>query len=128
MKIIFKIVIIAFILSGLVLTLFFGCGNEQDKVESEDRVEVLSEDNIYNLSKILDIEIEDFSSIHLKEAALMLPETVWEEILMGYPIVLEEVYWLKYISGNDFPDFILCFSYVEGHADGFAELIFFRLE
>lgn len=164
-------------------------------------------------SKILKIEIEDFSSIHLKykndeeegiqevnipvcfsgrkdnvleiyssvnkvivesvESALILPETVWEEtithekntyviaferislayytgsdlygkyadyqlivkdeygnilsnqVLMGYPIALEKVYWLKNVSRDDFPDLILCSSYVEGHADGFTELNFF---
>lgn len=166
-----------------------------------------------DFSKILDIEIEDFSSIHLKyennerdgiqeinipmyfsgrkdnileigssvekvitetlASTLVLPETIWEEtvsdrgnnyliafervslayytgsdlygkyadyqlivkdkegnmissqILMGYPMALEEVYWLENISEDDFPDLILCSSYVEGQADGFTELNFY---
>ncbi len=50
---------------------------------------------------------------------------VSSQVIMGYPITQEEVYWLKNISEDDFPDVILCSSYVEGHADGFTELIFF---
>lgn len=49
---------------------------------------------------------------------------VSSQILINYPITLEEVYWFKDISGDDFPDVILCSSYVEGTADSFTELNF----
>ena len=41
---------------------------------------------------------------------------VSSQIFMGYPVSLEEVYWIKDISGDDFPDVILCTFYLEGDA------------
>ncbi|MCM1049473.1 MAG: hypothetical protein NC433_13730 [Clostridiales bacterium] len=50
--------------------------------------------------------------------------TVSSQIFTDYPICMEEVYWVKDISSDDFSDIILCSSYVEGHAERFTELIF----
>ncbi|MDE5866335.1 MAG: hypothetical protein K2H31_07035, partial [Lachnospiraceae bacterium] len=49
---------------------------------------------------------------------------VSSQILTNFPITLEEVYWFKDISGDDFPDIILCSSYVEGNGNRFTNLIF----
>ncbi|MCM1263312.1 MAG: hypothetical protein NC313_11395 [Butyrivibrio sp.] len=49
---------------------------------------------------------------------------VSSQTFTDYPICMEEVYWVKDISSDDFPDIILCPYYVEGHAERSTELIF----
>ena len=45
------------------------------------------------------------------------------QVFAGYPITHEEVYWLKDISGDGFPDVIMCTFYMEG-PDRFTDLYF----
>lgn len=37
--------------------------------------------------------------------------TVWAQEIINYPIEFEEVYWIKDISGDGFPDIIFCAEY-----------------
>lgn len=49
---------------------------------------------------------------------------VSSQIFVGYPVSLEEVYWFKDISGDGFPDVILCTFYLDVDLDEHTDLYF----
>ena len=37
---------------------------------------------------------------------------IWEQKIINYPVLYEEVHWIKDISGDGYPDIILCTDYI----------------
>ena len=101
----------------------------ESPMSAESLPKTVWEETVINGEKIYQVEFERIGLVYdtgsivyggYADYRLIVKDekgnVVSSQIFMGYPVSLEEVYWIKDISGDDFPDVILCAFYLEGDA------------